>query len=464
MEKEAPRLSLRDNFPDYKKDLMIVLETVDLKEVVKHLVKGNVISYEVSEYFNNFDYDRLKREVVAGFLVNEILRSIESRPAAVKRFLNELEKKDPVTEHLCAIIRNCLAGSATKKASFTGSVMDNRPNDIFNYKDIPWLTEVMCNCSHKWEELGIALHLHDYELAECRKAPSNALSLHKVLSKRLSLHTSTDSAFTLQALKNALESHLVGMKSLVESLEEEYMKQKGQTSKRLQSTLVDENNIVKVGDGKATLLGLPVSDEAQSYQWKKEAESLQNDSNYFGVCDDVLLIKSARQGMEGEYSCYTNDDKLVAKICVEVTFSSEKRKLFARYIHYEEVPNTWPPVGASTFVELALVHNDRHHVNNNYDYSVRGDMDDILERKRKAKYVDCFSSIENGILVLIEGRPGCGKTTLTHKITRDWARGPDILKRAQELFFVSLRILALKNINSLSGILNIIYHNDEMSQ
>ena len=93
MEKEAPRLSLRDNFPDYKKDLMIVLETVDLKEVVKHLVKGNVISYEVSEYFNNFDYDRLKREVVAGFLVNEILRSIESRPAAVKRFLNELEKK-----------------------------------------------------------------------------------------------------------------------------------------------------------------------------------------------------------------------------------------------------------------------------------------------------------------------------------------------------------------------------------
>ena len=43
------------------------------------------------------------------------------------------------------------------------------------------------------------------------------------------------------------------------------------------------------------------------------------------------------------------------------------------------------------------------------------------------------------------------------------ARGPDILKEAQELFLVTLRILALKNINSLSGILNI-YHNAEMSQ
>ena len=168
--------------------------------------------------------------------------------------------------------------------------------------------------------------------------------------------------------------------------------------------------------------------------------------------------------MEGEYSCYTTNGKMVAKIYLKVLFSSEKIKLLDRYAHLKEVPNTWPPVGASTFVELALIHNDRHHVNNNYDYSIRGDMDDILERKRKAKYVDCFSSIENGILVLIEGRPGCGKTTLTHKITRDWARGPDILKGAQELFLVSLRILALKNINSLPGILNIIYHNDEMSE
>ena len=477
--KEAPRLGSSDDFPakpklsDYKNDLMSVLETVDLKGVVKSLVTGNVISYEVSEYFNNFDYDRLKREVVAGFLVNEILRSIESRPAAVKRFLDKLEKKDPVTEHLCAIIRNCLAGN----------VMDNSPveiytgighkrsfpdmtTDILTDNDVPYLTEVICKSSHKWEELGIALHLPEHELAECRKASNNALSLHRVLSKRLSQDTSTGSTLTLQTLKSALRSDLVGLKSLAERLDEEYKKQKGQTLKklRLQSSIVDENNVVKADDGKATLLGLPRCDEAQSYQWKKEAESLQNDSNYFGVCDDVLLIKSARQGMEGEYSCYTNDGRLVAKISLEVVFSPEKRKLLDKYTRLEEIPNTWPPIGTSTFVELALIHNDRHHVSDNYDYSVRGDMDDILERKRKVNYTDIFSSIENGILVIIEGRPGCGKTTLTHKITRDWSKGPNILKRAKELFLVSLRILALKSVDSLSGILNIIYHNGKTSQ
>ena len=488
--KEAPRrLGLSDDFPakpklsDFKKELMIVLETVDLKGVVKHLVKGRVISNEVSKYFSNFDYDRLEREVVAGFLVNEILRSIKSRPGTVKVLLNKLEKKYSVTEHLCAIIRNYLAGSAAKKASFTGSVMDNSPieiytgighkrsfphmtTDILTDKDIPYLTEVLCKSSHKWEELGIALHLPEHELAECRKASNNALSLHRVLSKRLSQDTSTGSALTLQTLKSALRSDLVGLKSLAESLEDEYKKQKGQTLKkpRPQSSLVDESNTVKADDGTAILLGFPRSDEAQSYQWKKEAERLQNDSNYFGVCDDVLLIKSACQGIEGEYSCYTNDNRLVAKISLEVIFSQEKRRLLDKYIRLKEVPNTWPPVRASTFVELALIHNDRHHVGDTCDYSVRGDMDDILEKKRKVNYTYIFSSIENGILVLVEGRPGCGKTTLTHKITRDWARGPDILKGAQELFLVSLRILALKSVDSLSGILNIIYHNGKTSQ
>ena len=492
MENEAPLLGSSDYFPaqpklsDYKKYLMTGLETVDLKGVVKHLVKGNVISYEVSEYFSNFDHDRLEQEVVAGFLVNEILRSIESRPAAVKLLLDKLEKKDSVTENLCAIIRNCLACSATKKASFTGSGMDNSPietytcighkrpfpditTDILNYKDIPWLAKFLCNCSHKWEELGIALKLQKHELEECKKASSNALSLHGVLNIRLnisSLAAGVGGAFTLKTLKNALGSNLVGMKSLAESLEDEYKTQKGQTSKkpRPQSSLVDENNTVKADDGTATLLGLPRFDEVQSYQWKKEAESLQNDSNYFGVCDDLLLMKRACQGMEGEYSCYTNDNRLVAKISLDVSFSPEKRKLLDKYAHLKEVPNTWPPVGASTFVDLALIHNDRHHVSDTYDYSVRGDMDDILGKKRKVNYKDIFSSVKNGQLVLVEGRPGSGKTTLTHKITRDWAKGPDILKRAQELFLVSLRILALKGIDSLSGMLNIIYHNGKTSQ
>ena len=463
---------------------MTALENVDLKELMKHLVKDRVVSQELSKCFNNLDYDRLEQEVVAGFLVNELLRSIESKKM-VQDFPDKLEKEFSGTEHLCAVVRSCFTeitnicttvgiglvenpkGIAStypgigRKRSFPGI-----STDILTYKDIPWLTEVSCECSHKCKELGIALQLPEHELAECRKASSNTLRLHRVLSTRFRRDKST---FTLQTLKDALQSNLVGMKSLAELLEEkfkEHKKEKEFISKKpkLQLSLGNENSTMMASDNRASLLGYPRCDEAQSYQWKKEAESLHNDSNYYGVCDDVLLIKSARQGMEGEYSCYTNDDRLVAKISLEVIFSPEKRKLLDKYTCLEEIPNTWPPVGASTFVDLALIHNYRHHVSDNYDYSVRGDMDDILGKKRKVNYRDVFSNTGNNLLILLEGRPGCGKTTLTHKITKDWARGPDILKGAQELFLVPLRILASKNIDSLSDILKIIYHNREMSR
>ena len=462
----------RESLVVYKKVLLDCVKGIDLKELMKHLVKSSIISQKMSKYLYNLDYDRLEHEVVAGFLVNELLRSIQS--GKVESLVDKLEKMYSDSKHLCDVVRRCLLcmstesaivgndlGSPIETASTYTGIDHKRSLDILTFKDIPYLIETLYKCSKKWEELGIALQLSGRELAECRMASSNALSLCMVLSKRLSQHTNTKSVFTVQTLKYALRSDSVGMISLAESIEET-LKEMKMTS-RLQLQLV-ENSPVLASDGKPTLVGLPMFQETEPYQWKKNEKKLHNNSYYYGVCDDVLLIKSACQGMEGEYSCYTNDGKLVSKVCLKVKFSDEKRKLLARYDKLKEVPNTWPPVGASTFVELALVHNDRHHVNNNYDYSVRGDMDDILERKRKAKYVDCFSSIENGILVLIEGRPGCGKTTLTHKITRDWARGPDILNEAHELFHVSLRILALKDINSLSGILNIIYHNGEISQ
>ena len=102
---------------------------------------------------------------------------------------------------------------------------------------------------------------------------------------------------------------------------------------------------------------------------------------------------------------------------------------------------------------------DRHHFSDTMTTQSEETWTIYWKKKRKDSYSDIFSKCT---LVLIEGRPRYGKTTLSQKITRDGARGPNILKGAEEIFLVS-RILALKNINSLSGILNIIYHN-EMSQ
>ena len=46
-----------------------------------------------------------------------------------------------------------------------------------------------------------------------------------------------------------------------------------------------------------------------------------------------------------------------------------------------------------------------------------------------------------GTLLFIEGRPGSGKTTLVHKVTRDWATSYNTFKGAAMVYLVSLRLL-----------------------
>ena len=230
----------------------------------------------------------------------------------------------------------------------------------------------------------------------------------------------------------------------------------GQLDERSQLQQPYSRSTRELSDGMSALLANDCCTGSMSYQWRIGGKSLLNNSNYSGVDKDVLLIKNACQGMEGRYCCYSNNER-VAIINLEVAISPHKKKLLAIYTrHLEEVPTDLLSLGTSTYVKLALVNNER---GSSIDYSVRGDMDDILKKKTKAKYNDIFSKFERGKLVVIEGRPGCGKTTLTHKITKDWARGPNILKGA-ELYLVSLRILASKCINNLLGILKIIFCNN----
>ena len=68
-------------------------------------------------------------------------------------------------------------------------------------------------------------------------------------------------------------------------------------------------------------------------------------------------------------------------------------------------------------------------------------------------YEDLFRSMtsKNRIL-LLEGRPGCGKTTLTRKISKDWGEG-EILRFIKYLFLIPLRQFYATPITGLSIIL-----------
>ena len=70
---------------------------------------------------------------------------------------------------------------------------------------------------------------------------------------------------------------------------------------------------------------------------------------------------------------------------------------------------------------------------------MRGDTDEIYGDKTKIAIENIFADLECSSLILIEGRPGSGKTTLMIKISRDWAGGK--LLPSKLVFLVQLRQL-----------------------
>ena len=69
---------------------------------------------------------------------------------------------------------------------------------------------------------------------------------------------------------------------------------------------------------------------------------------------------------------------------------------------------------------------------------VRAELDKKID---KVDYRQAFGRYESGALALVEGRPGSGKTTLVHKVTKDWSKGEKVLVGAEFVFMITLRIL-----------------------
>ena len=113
---------------------------------------------------------------------------------------------------------------------------------------------------------------------------------------------------------------------------------------------------------------------------------------------------------------------------------------------YELVPliidDQWPPVKEHIYVDLALIKsNNRPLVNDPNSFTretIRGSVDDIYLQKDAISFDQVFVKSKGREIVLIDGRPGCGKTTLITKVTKDWAEGK-ILQNFELFLLVVLR-------------------------
>ncbi len=338
-------------------------------------------------------------------------------------------------------------------------------NSYLSSADMPWLLEILVQVSYMWGFIAIVLGLSKGERENSRKG-NNDESLNSVLSCWLAKDTSVCSV-TMNTLLSALRSSYVNAGRVAQELEKRYRYSRNQKPKSESSRSgFSQSYDVEVADGKSTLLQVETSfRESVCYQWKKDGQLLTNDCTYHDVNEDILVVSHASQGMEGEYTCCVGsrrgDEIFTNKIKLTIVYPPLKKRLLDFYSVTREVPqDSWPPVGTKSFINLTVVESDINCSDRDC-ITVTGDAEKLVARKVKVEYSEVYGQYKSRALIVTEGRPGSGKTTLVHKIIKDWSKGI-ALRKAKYVFLVTLRILNSRTTReTLSSILQSIYRNEE---
>ena len=120
--------------------------------------------------------------------------------------------------------------------------------------------------------------------------------------------------------------------------------------------------------------------------------------------------------------------------------------------------NQWPPSATHKFFRLAMIKTatvEREHIDDKFvQMTITGKVDDILHQKYPIELKNIFQDTPPGQrkVVLLEGAPGCGKSTLSVYICQQWEKG-QLFNQFQLVILVRLRDPAVKNAKGLADLL-----------
>ena len=481
------KMFLEKVLKDCEDDLVSSLSGVNTQELCKKFSKSCLLSKESYISYTSLDSsldsqlqvrylvrlasERVKTDPALGYNLIEVLDTLEGVPSSLTDKLNQTmaDTNEGPTDDSDTV--GGLSATAMEKAGEEKDI-------ILIQKDVRLLTELLTEISHKWLEIAISLGLLENERADC-KGETNKISL----SQSIGFWIANSFKPTLKKLINALSSNTVGGKNVSKEVEGKFLayrstscsqnnnpsagESKSSTKSSQTPRIVSQSLPTEVADGKSTLLQVQARprESVMSYKWNKDGQPLANSSRYSGVDEDILVVRHASQGTEGEYTCCVSlQDRQVTSISITLTvhFPPAKNLLLSRYSILKEVPTSkkdWPPVVANAFINLALVKSSSNKKNNT-NLSVEGCADKIIAEKKKIEYNEVFGEHKSNELILVEGRPGSGKTTLVHKVIKDWASGKALAKSKLTLL-LTLRLLNDGQDETLEKVLQTLYSDED---
>ena len=143
---------------------------------------------------------------------------------------------------------------------------------------------------------------------------------------------------------------------------------------------------------------------------------------------------------------------------VNPRLSSYRNYLRSRCKHLVRASSTqWPPVPTSKVIKLAMIKKEkiqRGRIDDEFvRMSITGKVDDILHSKTPVDLDNIFSDSEDGRkVILIEGAPGSGKSTLSLHICQEWGKG-QLFQQYDVVILVKLRDPLVQKAKTISDLL-----------
>ena len=286
------------------------------------------------------------------------------------------------------------------QATASSTIRPKNAIDLIREEHVSALTEILATHSHKWHEIGISLNLPRgflKKLLATLHFNSPEVCLDSVLCEWVSKQHPHAKTPTLKVLKEALASNLVELGKIASDLEQNFYK------------CITPGGSLQPLDKKPTTLTAPVSCDVP-----------ESSAHNVSMQDHLL-------------------DRGVGYITTTPKLQEFRKTLTDIYSAQPEVPeDSWPPTDHNSYINLALI--SRHKAISEFaHYTIHGDIDDVLQDKDIIEYANIFNDLDSEARLFIEGRPGSGKTTLVHKVSRDWAKDELHLKGVQLLFLIHLR-------------------------